>query len=136
VTTAARMLASAIVALVLVACGGDGDGSGPRTLTKQDDGTTVQVANGQTFRITLDANVSTPFRWHLVETPDAGVVRYVTSAYEASPNPERLVGSGGTSIWTFEATGVGTTTIGLASVEINTRPPKQPDFSVTIDVTG
>jgi inhibitor of cysteine peptidase len=135
-TMAPRMLVWAIVALVLVACGGGGDGSGPRTLTKEDDGTTVEVTNGETFRITLDANVSIPFRWHLVTPPDAGVVEYVSSAYEASPNPERLVGSGGTSIWTFEATGAGTTTIGLASVEINDRPPKQPDFSVTIDVTG
>ena len=131
-----RMFVSTIAALVLVACGGSDAGSGPLTLTKDDDGTTVQVANGQTFRITLDANVTTPYRWHLVKAPDTGVVRYVSSAYEASPNPEGLVGSGGTSIWTFEATGAGTTTIGLASVEINERPPKQPDFSVTIDVTG
>lgn len=132
---AARMLASAIVAFALVACGG-GEDAGPRTLTQQDDGTTVEVTNGQTFRITLDANVTTPYRWHLVKVPDAGVVEYVSSAYEASPNPEGLVGAGGTSIWTFEATGAGTTAIGLASVEINDRPPKQPDFSVTIDVTG
>ncbi len=120
----------AIAVLLSAGCGQDDESA---ILTVTEEGT-VTVEQGESFRIQLEASQTTPYRWHLSKVPDPAIVDFVTSDYEADPGSEDVEGAGGASIWEFRAVGPGTTTIGLAYVEIGEDVPDVSDFSVTVDV--
>jgi len=104
---AAALLTAAALALVVAGCGGDGE---PETFA---DPSSIEVDAGTEFEITLDSNPTTGYEWNLRREPDAAVVEYVGSEYEADEASEGLDGGGGTETLTFRATDPGSTTIEL-----------------------
>lgn len=111
-----RAAAAASLALGLI-LGGCGGGPGPVRLSAADDGRLVLVERGATIDVRLDSNPSTGFAWTLVERPNAGVLRLVSSRFEPADEAEEpRVGGGGTEVWSFEAAATGTTSFRLAYV--------------------
>jgi inhibitor of cysteine peptidase len=114
---------TAIVALGLMACGGaEGaaepnqqavnvscdEFSGQGNITRN-----LEVAVGDTIKVTLCSNASTGFQWS--ETAQIGapaLIQQVEHKFVA-PEGEGLVGAPGNEVWTFEALEKGTTTIAM-----------------------
>ena len=71
-------------------------------LIKPEDGDTVQVRRGETFKLQLTSNPTTGYYWYQI-SPESDTVRYVEDSYEADPAPEGIAGSGGVQIFTYEA---------------------------------
>lgn len=133
---------SAIVVLVLAAiaftaCGSETEpGSGePRTveLTEQDAGSSISMNVGDELVVTLESNITTGFAWSLTTEPAAEVLDLVDSEY-LEPDSD-LVGAGGQEVWTFVATGGGTTELEL-SYERSSGETSGQTFAVTVEVTG
>ncbi len=105
-------LTLAILALVLTACGGGTPGE--TKLTADANGKTIDLTLSQTLVLTLDSNATTGYKWNLVTEPNAQVVKFISSNYNAPQNTGGMVGVGGTETWKFQAIGAGTTTLKLA----------------------
>jgi len=102
---------SAALALLLAAASAC---SGDRTF--DDPSQPIEVRAGSGFRLAIDSNQSTGFRWVLVDSAALGPLRHVATEYEIDdPN---LNGGGGTEIWSFQAPAAGQ---GVVSV-VNVRP--------------
>lgn len=104
-----------LVTLTLTACGSDAEpAEGGRTidLTAEDSGSSVEAAVGDEIVITLESNVTTGYAWTLVTEPESEVLDLVDSEYVA-PDTD-LVGAGGEEVWTFVATGEGTTALAMS----------------------
>lgn len=126
-----------IVAAVSAACGtGPEVGSRePETveLGEQDSGSTVPLRVGDELLIRLDSNVTTGFAWTLVTEPVGEVLELVGSEYV---EPESsLLGTGGQEVWTFAATGEGTTQLELDYQRASGEASGQV-FAVTVEVTA
>jgi predicted secreted protein len=102
------------------------------TLTASDSGKTINVSPNQMIALTLDSNATTGFKWNLVAEPDAKVLKFVSSVYNAPASG--AIGAGGTETWKFQAVGAGTTTFKLAYF----RPfdPKQVAGEFILNVTA
>jgi len=74
------------------------------TMTKTDNGKSVQAHAGDTIVIQLDENASTGYTWAVNKT-DTTVLMLQSSTYTSSGN---LPGSGGTRVFTFLAKNPGT----------------------------
>lgn len=130
-----RMLLAALAvaagAVALAACGGGG-GLDPVELTADDDGSTVELAEGQELVIRLESNQTTGFRWNVVESPPEETLVQVSAEYE---EPEDgLVGEGGTEVWTFRAAGRGEGSLRLSYVRPFDPDDIQGTFGVTVRV--
>lgn len=101
-----------VLGLAVLACGA-GPGS-TISLTAADAGTTVQAKVGDPITVTLAANPTTGYDWHLQPGLDEAVVSYVKQTYEQGAAASGLVGTGGQDVIEFKAVAVGTTTISLA----------------------
>jgi formylglycine-generating enzyme required for sulfatase activity len=81
---------------------------GPLSLVRADSFEEVTTAVGEEFEINLESNPTTGYSWSLVEhLPDW--LELVGMTYVATD--PGMVGGGGTEIWTFRATGAGSTTL-------------------------
>jgi predicted secreted protein len=80
----------------------------PATVNNQ-----LTVMAGDTFEITLRANLTTGYHWDLADSLDAKVVALAGHRYVPYPNPQHAAGSGGTDHWTFRAVAAGRTEIAL-----------------------
>lgn len=67
---------------------------------------------GDQFKITLDSNATTGFKWQLAAKPNQKVAKKLSSVYN-DPS-ESIPGRGGSETWTFKAVGKGKTTIVLS----------------------
>jgi inhibitor of cysteine peptidase len=116
--------------LAILACGG---GSGSTiSLTAADAGTTVQAKVGDPITITLEANPTTGYDWHLQPGLDEAVVSYVKQTYEQGAAASGLVGAGGEDVIEFKAVGAGTTSISLAYTQAGSGAG---DDTFEVDVT-
>ncbi|MFF1448558.1 protease inhibitor I42 family protein [Streptomyces sp. NPDC058274] len=107
--------AAALLALV-AGCGGGTDG--PTSHPVSDSSITAGV--GERFTLAVNENASTREHWYLADPkPDSSVVRSRGNRYE-SDSDEAAPGSGGHLVFTFEATGKGTTKIVLLHCTFNT----------------
>lgn len=88
--------------------GPDSDGNKGPTKGKVEQ---MEVKLDQEFTITLKSNPTTGYSWKIETAPDEGVVRLVGSVFVGPQT--RLVGAGGSEIWTFKAVGRGRTTVRL-----------------------
>ncbi len=79
------------------------------TLTRADDGRTVEVHAGDIIRLRLEENPTTGYRWSLEPAGD-DVVALAAADYVA---PGGAVGGGGERVFTFEAKKAGGATIRL-----------------------
>ena len=100
-----------VLAVGIVGCGGSGS---TIELTAADAGTTVQAKVGDPIVITLEANPTTGYDWHLQPGLDEAVVTFVKQTYEQGAAASGVVGAGGEDTIEFKAVGAGTTTISLA----------------------
>ena len=76
-------------------------------LTASDNGKTFETTIGKTFRLELNENATTGYRWHFKTDPESQMVLYQTSDTFERPQTNRL-GAGGKRIITYQATNVGT----------------------------
>ncbi len=67
---------------------------------------------GDQFKITLDSNPTTGFKWQLATKPNQNVATKVSSVY--NPPAQSIPGRGGSETWTFKAVGRGKTAIVLS----------------------
>ncbi|MBV9109526.1 MAG: protease inhibitor I42 family protein [Gemmatimonadetes bacterium] len=85
----------------------------------------LTVMAGDTFEITLRANLTTGYHWELVDSLDAKVVTLAGHEYVPYPNPQHAAGSGGTDHWTFRAVAAGRAEIALGNYPPGRREPAQ-----------
>ncbi|MFD9430391.1 protease inhibitor I42 family protein [Streptomyces sp. NPDC060002] len=105
-------VAAALCTVTLVAGCASGSGADePTSHPTQDLSITAEV--GERFTLSVPENASTREHWFVVAPqPDASVVRAADRSYE-SADDGKSVGGGGTLVFTFEATGKGSTRIVL-----------------------
>jgi len=70
------------------------------------------VNEGEAFELTLEANATTGYTWEVADIAE-DIVQLTGSEYIPDPNPERLCGVGGKSVFRFQAMGKGRTTLKL-----------------------
>ncbi len=129
----ARTRAPALVALAglaLTACGS----SGGKTvaLTQTDNGRTVALKTGDTLRITLPENRTTPYAWKFTAEPSAQVMTLTSSSYVPTPVAPHVVGSGGHQVYTFKVRNAGNTAIALALSYVGRTPQVVQRFAVSV----
>ena len=93
----------------------------------------INVTVGKEFVIIMDANKTTGFDWQFAEPIDEKIIKFKKSEYV--PNVTGYVGAGGKEIWTFEAFGLGATTIFLKYVrpwEDDTPREEKMSFNVLV----
>ena len=93
----------------------------------------IAALKGNQFTITLPSNATTGYQWRLGNKPDAKVVKFVDSHYNAPSQP--MPGKGGSETWTFKAVGKGTTSIVLEYArpwEKGIAPVKTQTFTVSV----
>ena len=98
--------------------GGDetgGDETGGDETGGDDDGDALRV--GDELIIELPSNASTGYAWDLREPADSAIVDLESVTYVMDDAPDGMSGVGGTEVFRFRATGVGTTTIRLEYVQ-------------------
>ena len=119
-----------MAALALAACGGSGGKS--VALTQADNGKTVALKSGDTLRITLPENLTTPYAWKFTAKPSAQVLTLTSSKYVPTPVAPKVAGSGGHQIYTFKVKRAGTTSIGLALSYVGRTPKVVQRFALNV----
>jgi inhibitor of cysteine peptidase len=119
--------------LLIAACAAPGSGGGTTELTAADSGKAIQVANGESIVIRLDANSTTGYSWQQAPGLDESVVKLVSESYQQATASPDMVGVGGTDTWTYQAVGAGTTTIALAYQRASD-PTAAQSFTVNVTV--
>lgn len=123
----------ALAGLLMAACAAPDAGQRTTELTAADSGSAIEVGNGQSIVIKLDANSTTGYSWQQVPGLDESVVKLVSEAYEPTVASPGMVGVGGTDTWTYQAVGAGTTTIALAYQRASD-PTAAQSFTVNVTV--
>ena len=116
-----------LAGVLLMACGTKED-----ALREEDSGRQVELAVGEKMFITLDSNPTTGYQWEVADV-DASVLAQLGTEYDADSS--QLIGSGGEEIFTFEAVGLGETSLQLIYHQPWDDAPPDDDFSVTVVVT-
>jgi predicted secreted protein len=99
------------------------------------NGAAVALAPGDTLRIALPANYTTPYHWNVKTRPSARVARVVSSSYRQPTGG--LPGQGGTQVYVLRAVAAGRTTFATVYESITgdpTPPPKR--YAIAIRVRG
>jgi inhibitor of cysteine peptidase len=91
------------------------------SVTIADTGKTITVTRGDTVKVSLDSNVSTPFRWVVTQKPKRAIARVTQDRYVAPA--EVLPGAGGTQVYVIRATGKGQTRFQTQYQSITTGRP-------------
>ena len=116
-----------LAGVFLIACGAKED-----ALREEDSGRQVELAVGEKMFITLDSNPTTGYQWEVADV-DESVLTQLGIGYDA--DSPQLIGSGGEETFTFEAVGVGETSLQLIYHQPWDDAPPDDDFSVTVVVT-
>lgn len=74
--------------------------------TEADDGSSITVAEGETFNVRLRSNASTGYSWHVLEIGDN--LQLVSSDYRSDDVPPDVDGAAGYEWLRFEAVARGT----------------------------
>jgi inhibitor of cysteine peptidase len=122
---------TALTALAIAGCSHDAEAARSVRLTAEDSGRIIESTVSDRIVITLESNITTGFSWVMTAEPDAEVLELVDSEYRA-PETE-LVGAGGHEIWTFRATGPGSTAVELRYERPSGETVGEP-FGITVDV--
>ena len=104
---------------------------------RADAATTAPIAlvRGQTLVVTLDANITTGFRWEAIAGFEPTLMQVGTADYVAPVSPPAEVGAPGTMTFRFRAANAGTTTLEFAyrrPFELNVAPAKTVRYDVTV----
>jgi inhibitor of cysteine peptidase len=103
-----RSLAILTIAFVVFVCAGlaaayaFSGNSSMKVFDSKNNTQTIEIKNGETFKVILDENPSTGYAWVIEATPGLTIVsdNYV-------PPDGSLVGAGGQHEWQVKATGTG-----------------------------
>lgn len=124
---------AAVVLLALVVGGGCFVfGQQPTPLAFTGAATTIDVRQGQTFTIDLDANRTTGYQWQLGAPLDPAVALFEGASYSSSGNQP---GAGGRETLTFRALGRGNAQINLVYVrpwETGVAPARTSTIALTV----
>ncbi len=102
-------------------------------LEKKDDGITVKLEPGDTLVITLDANPTTGYSWHVLEM-DTSILKAGKTEFRPRSN---LLGAPGKEILYFTALGNGETKLVLGYLRPWEKKVKSfATFSVIVKVTA
>ena len=109
----------------------------PPLAVRLDESTSapVSVTRGQTLVVTLDANVTTGYRWEAMPGFTPTLVQIGTADYSAPAAAQGQVGTPGTMTFRFRAAEPGTAALELAyrrSFEPNVAPAKTVRYDVTV----
>lgn len=120
--TVVSVVPAAVLLALVTGCGGAGGDDAPGPTSHPTEDTSITAKAGERFTLTVGGeNGSTRSHWYLVAPkPDTSVVRSRGQEYKADPGTEKMVGSGGSLTFTFEATGKGHTEIVLMHCTFNT----------------
>ena len=125
---------AAMVTVVAGACGSSGGGDGgAEGGGKVFSASPIDVSVGDTFTISLESNPSTGYTWELSEPLDDAVVVSLGSDHQAGEGTG--VGVAGHQLFTFQAVGKGSTTIGLQYVrpwETGVAPAQTSEFDLEV----
>jgi inhibitor of cysteine peptidase len=121
------------------ACGDDDDDTAnfpsEVQLADEDNGSSVQLAQGGKLIVALASNPTTGYSWSVGESSDAALVLQGEPQYVPAGSTTPVAGAGGTEVFTFEAQDAGT-----ANLVLEYRRPFEPDaapeqtFSVTVEI--
>jgi inhibitor of cysteine peptidase len=108
----------------------------PRELTPADFGKVVELHRGQTVMVELSANRTTGYTWVAVLGGDPVLVQQGPARYIASQSEDsKVVGAGGTEIFTFVANGVGEQQLDFEyrrPWEKNVEPARKQSYRVAV----
>jgi inhibitor of cysteine peptidase len=104
-------IAFVLAALVLTVSGCELDGE---VKEYQDPATIIEVEKGAEFALVLESNPTTGYQWKLAEPLDEEIIHLVKTEF-IEPDTE-LLGASGEEKWTFNAVGLGDTSITLSYV--------------------
>jgi inhibitor of cysteine peptidase len=102
----------------------------PQTVrvTAQDAGGPVALKTGDSLQVELASNPSTGYRWERSLLPEFGVLENLGEKQHAVNTG--LLGSGGTTVFTFHAIGAGTSNLSFSLVS----PGGQREQTITFFV--
>lgn len=121
-----------VVAFALTSCGGGATETPDNTLVISDSGRAIEVAAGNEFKIVIDSNPSTGYRWGLIGELDGKIIEFVSSEYRA--DEPVMPGSGGSEVWVFKALAAGQTTITLGHYPPGEGQPVEQEVTFTVVV--
>ncbi len=104
-------------------------------LSGQDDGNQVRLAAGQLLVVSLPANYSTGYRWHVAEV-DAAVLQQVGEEYIQDEAEPGMDGVPGQQILRFSALRAGQTPLRLAYRRSWEKVPPIETFSTQVEAEG
>jgi inhibitor of cysteine peptidase len=96
----------------------------------------IEADVGDEFTITVASNPTTGYEWQLAQPLVGGVLLFVTSEYEPDETDTEIEGAGGKEVWSFEAEGLGDTTVFMKYVrswEGNATPADQRSFNIIVN---
>jgi inhibitor of cysteine peptidase len=95
---------------------------------------TIEINVGDKFIIRLESNPTTGYSWSLLES-SSGIVEKVSTVFEPHEREGRLLGSGGTEVWTLKAVAKGRVTLTFDYVrpwEAGGQPIKEETYTVLV----
>lgn len=92
----------------------------------------MALKTGDTLRITLPENLTTPYAWKFTAKPSAEVMTLTSSKYVRKPVAPNIVGSGGNQIYTFKVHKAGSTSLALALSYVGRTPKVVQRFAVDV----
>lgn len=104
------ILIAGLVTVLLTACSINGGDDEDHVISGDDNGTTVEVNQGERIRIELESNPTTGYEW-AVDSTDETILTYEGSTYESEDGDR--VGQGGVQTLTFHASEPGQAEIHL-----------------------
>lgn len=108
-----RKVSMATIVSILVLCLFFSISCGVKKIDYEDNGKTVSVEKGKSFSIILESNPTTGYDWYISGDSQMGNIDLIDSDYEQSSKNKKLVGAGGSKIFTFEAMQSGSALISL-----------------------
>jgi len=106
-------------------------------LGEDANGKTIPVEAGKAILVKLAGNPTTGYQWSLSKLDGEAIEMVGKPDYVADKHPRKMVGSGGTYVFTFRALKPGKATLTLAYArpwEKNTPPIKT--FTLTVEVSA
>ena len=122
------LIGIAAFAVLLAAC----SSSSTVVVGPADDGTTIDLSEGDTLEVQLEGNPTTGFNWQVADTIDSSVLEQDGEpSFDA--NDDRF-GSPGVVTLTFKAVGTGTSPLDLEYKAVSGDASAERTFSLTVNV--
>lgn len=136
------------IALALGACSSDDkdkkDSGGSTTtttvadrtvkITAADDGTTIQVAEGDTIEATVESSAGIPFTWRVLDLDDQVLVQVPGSGEDPVTGAD-MPGGKQAYAFLFDVEGTGTSPLTIGLVSITDESDVAQRLSVTVDAS-